>query len=63
MLQTTNKTLHHHSTLRCFWVPDHTSANAPLRPVWIATLHNGCFPAQCNRVRDSAEGDSWACAA
>lgn len=63
MLRTTNTTLHRHSTLRCFWAPDHTSANAPLRPVWIECLHNCCSPAQCDRIRDLAEGDSWTCAA
>lgn len=63
MLQITNKTSRRRSTLRCFWVPDHTDANAPLRPVWIETLHNCCSPAQCNRAHDLTEGDSWAWAA
>lgn len=63
MLKTTNKTLHRNSTLRCFWVPDHTGANAPLRPVWIEVPRNGCSTVRCYRVHDRTEGDSWTCAA
>jgi hypothetical protein len=50
------------STLRCFWIPAHFGANAPLTAVWVQAPH--C----ASKVRRTAatsqsEGDSWASAA
>lgn len=62
MLHTMDRFLHGNPALRCVWTPANIGANAPLTATWIESSCRYATPRH-DAVRNSAEGDSWICAA
>jgi hypothetical protein len=62
MLHIMDRFLLDNLTLRCVWTSANIGANAPLTATWIESSSRCVIPRH-DAVRDSAEGDSWICAA